>query len=126
MLRLRPDPGRHRRPRSHRLVGPSDQPMIVGQVITWHPADALEQSEPSSRSRETPQRPTSHTETTKLTNFCCSAGMPTVTLEVPPSLRRLLGVSRCPLGKSFSPVFCCSPGSVSPEPPTQLRNKTAA
>ncbi|CAD71340.1 DUF1589 domain-containing protein [Rhodopirellula baltica] len=25
----------------------------VGQVITWHPADALEQSEPSSRSRKT-------------------------------------------------------------------------
>nr|WP_261340151.1 DUF1589 domain-containing protein [Rhodopirellula baltica] len=33
---------------------PTDRSFIVGQVITWRPTDALEQSEPSSRSRETP------------------------------------------------------------------------
>nr|WP_081596254.1 DUF1589 domain-containing protein [Rhodopirellula baltica] len=27
---------------------------MVGQVITWRPTDALEQSEPSSHSRKTP------------------------------------------------------------------------
>ena len=32
----------------------------VGQVITWHPADALEQSEPSSRSRKTQRCPPIH------------------------------------------------------------------
>nr|WP_081605547.1 DUF1589 domain-containing protein [Rhodopirellula europaea] len=56
MLCLRPDPGRHRRPRSHRLVGPDWSHLVVGQVITWHPADALEQSEAS---RQTPRRTTS-------------------------------------------------------------------
>ncbi|MFG0266784.1 MAG: DUF1589 domain-containing protein [Rhodopirellula sp. JB055] len=28
--------------------------VFVGQVITWPPTDALEQSEPSSHSRKTP------------------------------------------------------------------------
>ncbi|WP_461509111.1 DUF1589 domain-containing protein [Rhodopirellula baltica] len=32
----------------------------VGQVIAWHPADALEQSKPSSRSRKTQRCPSIH------------------------------------------------------------------
>ncbi|WP_423817790.1 DUF1589 domain-containing protein [Rhodopirellula europaea] len=32
----------------------------VGQVITWHPADALEQSESSSHSRKTQRQTSSH------------------------------------------------------------------
>jgi hypothetical protein len=32
----------------------------VGQVITWHPTDALEQSESSKRSRKTPCRSSKH------------------------------------------------------------------
>nr|WP_236615989.1 DUF1589 domain-containing protein [Rhodopirellula europaea] len=32
----------------------------VGQVNTWRPADALEQSESSSHSRKTQRQPSSH------------------------------------------------------------------
>ncbi|WP_455430950.1 DUF1589 domain-containing protein, partial [Rhodopirellula baltica] len=32
----------------------------VGQVITWHPADALEQSEASNHTRKTRRSPSNH------------------------------------------------------------------
>ncbi|WP_461509217.1 DUF1589 domain-containing protein [Rhodopirellula baltica] len=32
----------------------------VGQVITWHPADALDQSEASNHTRQTQRGPSSH------------------------------------------------------------------
>nr|WP_081605653.1 DUF1589 domain-containing protein [Rhodopirellula europaea] len=38
----------------------SYQDINVGQVITWHQADALEQSESSSHSRKTQRQPSNH------------------------------------------------------------------
>ncbi|CAD71339.1 hypothetical protein-putative conserved hypothetical protein [Rhodopirellula baltica SH 1] len=54
-LHFCPNPTRQRRTRLN-----TGEATNVGQVITWHPADALEQSGPSSRSRKTQRCPSIH------------------------------------------------------------------